>query len=176
VAFNVIGGETPLVYATDAAAEPKVKIVGKLPRRDPIRRPSIHRGGEGGNTDEAARVLVFLQGERARRKGAIARSMETRSSGPSSKRLVRKTASPSTRCRPKAPSPTGPSNALKDHGDTSSTAVMICRIGSLASTNTLTPSPTFTTSIDRMAHSTAEPQPSISKPSAKDRLQNLMLP
>ena len=38
-------GEAPLgiVYATDAAAEPNVKIVGRFPRGHRIRRSSIRR-------------------------------------------------------------------------------------------------------------------------------------
>ena len=65
----VARGEAPLgiVYATDAAAEPKVKIVASFPADShaPIVYPFAVVSG--GKTDEAARFLAFLQGEAARR-------------------------------------------------------------------------------------------------------------
>jgi len=65
----VARGEAPLgiVYATDAAAEPKVKIVASFPPQSypPIVYPFAVVSG--GKTDEAARFLAFLQGEAARR-------------------------------------------------------------------------------------------------------------
>jgi len=64
----VARGETPLgiVYATDAVAEPKVKIVGSFP---PDSHPPIvypFAAVTGGKAD-ASRFLAFLQGETARR-------------------------------------------------------------------------------------------------------------
>ncbi|MBV9569219.1 MAG: molybdate ABC transporter substrate-binding protein [Hyphomicrobiales bacterium] len=65
----VARGEAPLgiVYATDAAAEPKVKIVASFPAdsHPPIVYPFAVVSG--GKTDNAARFLAFLQGPEARR-------------------------------------------------------------------------------------------------------------
>jgi molybdate transport system substrate-binding protein len=63
----VARGEAPLgiVYATDAAAEPKVKIVATFPRdsHPPIIYPfAVTMSAKG---DEAARFLAFLQGQEA---------------------------------------------------------------------------------------------------------------
>jgi len=65
----VARGETPLgiVYATDAAAEPKVKVVATFPRdsHPPIVYPFAVTAGAKG--DDAAKFLAFLQSPQARK-------------------------------------------------------------------------------------------------------------
>jgi molybdate transport system substrate-binding protein len=68
----VARGEAPLgiVYATDAASEPRVKIVATFPRdaHPPIVYPfAVVAGAKG---DGAARFLTFLQGPVARQSFA----------------------------------------------------------------------------------------------------------